>query len=113
MPKFQMLEIQEFELPSSTKDDPAIVTMDLTVTGGTAEDVYGEGDKSRVTSRLLASALRSWNFVDDSGNVAPITPDNVRRLSSEDFEFLANKLLSKLELAASAQAVSEAEKKLS
>lgn len=112
MPSFAKADIQEFELPSSTPDDKALASVDLTVYGGQAEDIFDSaGQLKRPVSSILAGAIKSWNFVDDSGAIAPITTDNVRRLSPEDFNFLSEKVLPKLNVVATAQ-VQPAEKKV-
>lgn len=111
MPSFAKSDIQEFELPSSTPEDKALASLDLTVYGGQAEDIFDSaGQLKRPVSSILAGAIKSWNFVDDAGNPAPITSDNVRRLSPEDFNFLSEKILPKLNVVATAQ-VKPAEKK--
>lgn len=111
MPSFAKSDIQEFELPSSTEDDKAIVKVDMTVTGGMAEDMFDEtGQLSKPVSSILAGSIKEWNFTDESGSVAQITTDNIRRLPPEDFNFLSEQIMPKLNVIATAQ-VSSSEKK--
>lgn len=111
MPYFPEENLQEFELPSSTPDDKAIVTIDLTVYGGMAEDVFDEnGQVHAPASSIISNAIKSWNFTDRAGNIVPITRDTVRKLSPEDFNFISEKIMPQLGVSAKAQ-VTAVEKK--
>ncbi len=110
MPTFKEEALETITLPSSA-DDPVIVTVDATITGGTAEDIYGDGVGNAPISKLLTSAIREWNVTDKDGSPLPITQDNVRRMDPKDFSFLGEKLFGSLNVAIEAKAVSSAEKK--
>lgn len=111
MPQLRESEIESFELPSSTPDDKAIVEIDMTITGGVAEDYNMSQDKGAAASRILASAIKSWNFTDKDGQVVPITSETVRRLDVADWGFLAEKFFTKIGVEISAQAVPTDEQK--
>lgn len=109
MPQLVGSNIVELELPSSTEDDKAIVTIDLGIDGGVAEDMY-RGSAGGRTSHVLATIIKDWNFEDEEGNKAEITPEAVRRLPAIDYMFLSNKVFDKLHMTVSAEAVPEPKK---
>lgn len=111
MPQLSQSNIEELTLPTNP-DDPIKVTVDTAVTGGMAEDVIGEDGKiSKPISAIITNAIKSWNVTDADGNPEPVTQESVRRMEPDDFMFLGNKILDKLNVAIEAKAVSTAEKK--
>lgn len=112
MPKFATQNLVELTLPSSTADDPALVTVDLNVNGGVMLDAIDSGTNTSVLSAgVLASVIKKWNFTDESGEVVPITPENVRRLSIGDVTFLSEKVFGEMDAAVNTPAVDTDEKK--
>lgn len=111
MPKLGQSNIVELRLPSSTEDDPAIVKLDLNITGGQAEDLYDSDKKSGATFELIAQTIKEWNFTDADDKPVPITADNVRKLNVGDFKFISEQLFGLLGLQAEISAIPQDEKK--
>lgn len=91
MPQLGVPSLTTVILPSSSKDDPARVTIDLNLTGQHAKLFSSnKGDNLDMAFVVLASIITEWNFVDDAGEPVPITVDNVRLLSLTDFSYLSD-----------------------
>lgn len=113
MPILGKEKLETLELPSGTADEPATVTLDLNITSGQAEDFDAEQDKSQATYALILSCIKSWNYTDADGQLAPLTVENLRMLPNNDMKVIANKVFTELDSNLTAQVVSSDEKKAS
>lgn len=112
MPRLAQQDLVEYELPSSTPEDPSHVTLNVRVTGdhvfAAKSMLEGPG-----TFQLLANQIKEWNYTAEDGKPAQITPDTVAQMDFRDLQFLSKIISSKIEeaISAAAQAVSHDEKK--
>lgn len=95
MPKLGAQRLEKYKMPSSTADDEAHVTVNLNFDAGTIIDIESETAKA-ATVDMMEKMIVEWNYTDDSGQVAPITKDNIRRMPGIDFAFLDKKIEEKL-----------------
>jgi hypothetical protein len=111
VPKLGQEKLVTLTLPSSTKDDPATVTVDTEITGGDALLLEAADDRSEAAIELVAHLIKEWNFTDGEGKAADISAENVKKLSIGDFKYLTEQIFSLLGLEANASPVSTDEKK--
>lgn len=98
-------------MPSSTDDDPAIVTVNTKIDAGQAEILENSDSRSDAVFTLMASLIKSWNFTDAEGNSAPITPESLRRLDIVDFKALTDDMFKTIKDEVQIDVVSKDEKK--
>lgn len=112
MPRLAQEELIEYKLPSHTDADPSFVTVNVRPTGDNvfAAKAMLEGPG---TFHLLSKHIKKWNYVDDSGRPAPITPETVAKMDLTDLEFITKIVSNRIDEAIkdAAQAVSLDEKK--
>lgn len=77
-------------LPSFGDIDPVTVEMYGYITAGDYEEIENvEGLKGlRLTRRLLAKLIQSWNVTEDGGNPLPITAENLMQIPLSDLHYL-------------------------
>lgn len=107
MPGLPAQKIETLRLPSSKDEDPAEVTLDLTLTARHAAMIGGR-ESSLV---LVADLIQSWNFTDASGAPVPVSLDSVRRLGITDFNAIMEKVNEALQITYTTPAVGTDEKK--
>jgi len=77
-------------LPASSKpDDEAYVEVAEEVLMDVMYDIDLELPQMVVAVQVLAKIIKNWNFTDESGAKAPITPENVRLLPMADIAFIS------------------------
>jgi hypothetical protein len=111
MPKLGQEKLVELKLPSSTDDDPAVVTVNTAIDAGQAEVLENSDQRSDAVFELLASLIKSWNFLGDDGKTAPITTANLRRLDVVDFKTITEAIFDRIKLELEVSPVPAAEKK--
>lgn len=111
MPVLGQEKLVEINLPSSTEDDPAIVTVNVKIHAGQAEVLENSDDRSDAVFELMATLVKSWNFTDADGNQAPITPDSLRKLDVIDFKMLTETIFASIKDQIEIEVVSKDEKK--
>jgi hypothetical protein len=50
----------------------------------------GDVDFQTAADTFLQTVIKSWNLDDDQGNVLPITPENIDRLTKDDALLIVN-----------------------
>lgn len=111
MPALLSSNVIEIRLPSSTDDDPAIVKMDVTISGSQGLALADAKSKSDAMVNLIAKAISEWNFTTKEGIPEPITEQTVSRLCMEDFTALAERLGESVEQTIGKKHVGSDEKK--
>ncbi len=85
-------ESLRFELPSSTKEDPAWVEIYQKIMAGDILDLKrAEGNFSQTFFIALSHIIKEWNFTDASGEKVPVTEESVQFLDMLDLGFIAEK----------------------
>lgn len=110
MPRLTSPKLEELTLPGGG-DDPAIVTVDTSITAKQALDLSEAENKNVAAVELIASAIQSWNYTDSNGNSEPVTAEAVARLPIDDFVFLAEHLTAKIADVMAGKSIGEDEKK--
>lgn len=112
MPRLAEEKLVEYELPSSTPEEPSKITINIRVTGDVvfASKSMTEGPG---TFNLLAKQIKKWDYTAEDGKPAPITPETVAEMDFRDLEFVSKIVSREIENAIqnATQAVSHDEKK--
>lgn len=88
--------VKEFVLPSTKnlpKEDQAIVAMDVSpIKTGDVVGVSQGMTEGEASVRMLYERIKSWNYTDETGNLLPVSFDNVKALDIDDFKFLEGQI---------------------
>ena len=88
MPKLESSKVKRVTLPSTRgSKDPAWVDLDLEVSIGTLVEVQDKPDAQK-TLTIVLRAIKAWNFTGEDGKALPVTEENLRKLSVQDFTAL-------------------------
>jgi len=63
------------------------VDLDLEVSIGTLVEVQDKPDAQK-TLTIVLRAIKAWNFTGEDGKALPVTEENLRKLSVQDFTAL-------------------------
>ena len=111
MPILGQEKLIEVRLPSSTDEDPAIVTVNVKIHAGQAEVLENSDDRADAVFELMATLVKSWNFTDAGGRQAEITPQSLRKLDVVDFKILTETVFESIKDQIEIKVVSDDEKK--
>lgn len=93
MPVLKAKEVKEVTLPSSSPEDPAIVTINTRPTVGDFMILDTKTmSETQMTVKLLVRLIEKWNYTDEQGNPLPVNEENVSRLDPRDLEALTKEL---------------------
>jgi hypothetical protein len=102
MPKLGQTNIQQVFLPSTAQStdeaDKAWVKVNTQIRIADIEQIEDYDRQIDQSAYALSKLIVEWNLTAlDSDEIAPITPENVKQLSTQDFNFLSEWLKGKVE----------------
>lgn len=95
MPVLGKTDVKEVTLPSFDPKDPAIIKLNTSLTVGDIMVLNNDGKKLEgmaATIKIFSRIIISWNFTDESGQILPITEENIGKLKVADLYAIYNSL---------------------